>query len=347
VEEFRHQVLGAGADLVVAHRPVKRRITGAFHEETAYGPVLAPLASHRRERADTLFTNRISAENLTPNHLRVPEGWDALSARLEDVSPTLAAKNDLRRQLTALADPPPGKSGIVRDRALRDQLRRCLRRNGLDPEGFTKDQIKTLVRAGRLRMASGVPIKSVVLLRTNTDPVIMPRKTWDGACQRYIPDPDPRTRRIYIGGNNHHIEIRESPKTGKWSGEVVATFEAARRLRIEKQTAVDRSDRAGQRFVMSLAEGETVHMRHPDTAEPGYFVVFKLDKPRTIHFIHHWDARPSQLRKDDDGKELPNSKREDIAVTAGDMKALGVEAEQPPYKVRVSPLGEVQRLARD
>lgn len=347
VEEFRSQVLTAVDQLVVSHRPVKRRVVGAFHEETAYGPVVAPLPAHRREAPDTLFTNRIRVESLTPKHLRVPEGWDELSVQLDDGRTSDPERRAIRRQLAALQDPPPGKSGIVRDRALRDRLRKCLRAGGSDPDVFSKDQIRKLAESGKLCMPGGVPVKCVVLLRTNTDPVVIPRKSWDPVGRRYVPDADPRTRRVYIGGNNHHIEIREDLKTGRWSGEVVPTFEAARRLRIEKRPAVDRFDRDGERFVMSLSEGETVCMRHPDTGEPGYFVVFKLDKPRTVHFIHHSDARPSQVRKDEAGKEIPHSKREDIAVTPADLKTLGVEADQPPYKVRISPLGELKRLEQD
>lgn len=329
-QEFREQVMDAVQNLVVSHRPVKRRLTGAFHEETAYGPVLG---------RETQFTNRISVDRLTPNHLRVPDGWDQLSGQFNAPDSTGGAHRALRKELAAMADPPPGKSGIVRDRALRDQIRRCFSAHGIDPDAFTKEQIKQFAAAGKLKMASGVPIKSVVLLRTNTDPVIIPKRTWDPATGRMAPDPDPRTRRVYIGGNNHHVELRQDAK-GRWSGEVVTALEAARRVRVEKRPAVDRRDRDQLKFVMSLAEGETVRMRHPDTKEPGYFVVFKLDKPHTIHFVHHWDARAS--------KEKDNqSAREGIALVPESFKALGLEPGNPPVKVRISPLGEVAELPGD
>jgi len=343
-ESGRQDEAGASDLLVVSHRPVKRRLVGAFHEETAYGPVISPLPPHRREKPETLFTNRIQVAGLTPNHLRVPEGWDELSARLEDPALTEGEKKAVRRQLAALTDPPPGKSGIVRDRALRDWIRKCLRANGLNPDGFSKAQMRDFAASGKLVMRSGVPIKSVILLRTNTDPVIISRKRWDPAANRMIVDEDPRSARVYIGGNNHHIEIRERQVTRQgatvteWTGRVVTTFEAARRVRLEGRPAVDRSDNEDGRFVMSLAEGEMVFMRHPKTGTPGYFVVFKLDKPNTIHFIHHWDARPSMPRKDENGNEIPGSAREDIAVVASKLRFLGVEDGQPPYKVRVAPL---------
>ena len=60
---------------------------------------------------------------------------------------------------------------------------------------------------------------------------------WD---RTILHDTDPRTTPSYLGGNNHHIEIREDRKTGKWAGEVIPTFEAARRVRIEGNAAVDR-----------------------------------------------------------------------------------------------------------
>jgi hypothetical protein len=103
---------------------------------------------------------------------------------------------------------------------------------------------------------------------------------------------------------------------------------------------VDRSDRDGMRFGISLAEGETLHMKHPKTGAPGYFVVFKLDKPQTIHFIHHWDARPSKATEDQEP-------REDIPVTASNLRALEPQPGRPPYKVRVDPLGRMTPLQKD
>jgi hypothetical protein len=334
-------------NLVVSHRPVKRKVVGALHEETAYGPVAKPLPSHRTESAETLFTNRIRADALKPNHLRVPEGWDKLSAKLDDASLSGAGRNDVRRQLAALRDLSPGKSGIVRDRALRDRIRKCLRVHGLDPDAFAAKDVKKLVHDGKLRLPSGVPIKSVVLLRTNTDPVIIDRRVWDAGAKCCTVDSDPRTRRVYIGGNNHHIELLADTKTGRLSGRVVTSFEAAKRIRIDRGHVVDRSDRKGKRFVMSLAEGETVWMSHPKTREPGYFVVFKLDKPHTIHLIRHWDARPAAPRKDTEGNIIPGTGREEIHVTPNNLRQLGPEPGQPPRKVHVSPLGHVQPLERD
>ncbi|HPD31060.1 MAG TPA: type II CRISPR RNA-guided endonuclease Cas9, partial [Phycisphaerae bacterium] len=353
---------GAASVLIVSHRPVKRRLVGALHEDTHYGPVVGPLPSHRTERIDTLFTNRISVDRLSPNHLRVPEGWDELSVRLDEAGVADARKRDLRKQLSAMKDPSPEKSGIVRDRALRDRIRKCLRANGLDPDGFTANQIKQLVREGKLTMASGVPIKSVVLLRTNSDPVIIPRKQCDPASGKTVPhmDPDnpgaphPRTRRVYIGGNNHHVEIRERIRqrggqaVAEWIGEVVTTMDAARRLhpprnpdgtRPEPRPAVDRSDNHDGVFVMSLAEGETIYARRKDRPEEpaSYFVVCKLDKAGNscrIHFAPHWDARKA-------------SEQDRWAVTPGDLRLCGPEPDRPPYKVQVGPLGDVKRLEKD
>jgi CRISPR-associated endonuclease Csn1 len=352
-EAFREDLVGAFDKLVVAHRAVKRRLVGAFHEETHYGPVVGALPLHRREDINTLFTNRISADRLTPNHLRVPEGWDELGSKLEESALSALEKRALRRGLAALEDPSPAKSGIVRDRALRDRIRKCLRANGLDPDDFKSADIKKLIAEAKLTMASGVPIKGVVLLRTNTDPLIIPRKQLDPATRKMVahmdPDdaskPHPRTKRVYIGGNNHHIEIREDHKTAKWSGDPIRAFDVARRLRppknpdgsrAEPRPGVDRADNQNGRFIMSLAEGEMIYARRKDHPQepPDYFVVCKLDKPARIHFAPHWDARKA-------------SEQDRWDVTPADLKDCALEPGTPPYKVRVSPLGEVTRLERD
>ncbi len=356
-ESFQAAALEAFEKLTVSHRPVKRRLLGEFHEDTHYGPVLGPLPRHRGEDVGTLFTNSIAAERLTPNHLRVPDGWDELSDGLDDVVVPEHKRRDLRRRLAALGDPSPGKSGIVRDRALRDRLRKCLRANGLDPDDFSAAQIKALVAEGKLMMKSGVPIKSVVLLRTLTDPIIIPRKRQDAATGKMIPDmdpgnpkqPHPQTRRIYIGGNNHHVEIRERPRKRKgtlvteWNGSVVSTFEAARRVRAERRSAIDRTYSEKGRFVLSLAEGEMIHGRRWDAktgqpvGAPDYFVVCKLDKTGDscrIHFAPHWDARKA-------------SEQHRWAAAPADLQKCSREPGQPPYKVAVGPLGGPRPLKND
>ncbi|MCK4341413.1 MAG: hypothetical protein KAY37_06790 [Phycisphaerae bacterium] len=394
-EAFRQQAIDALGDLIVSHRPIERKIAGAFHEGDAYGPAVGPLPPHRPELPREVFSLRMPIfknreKRLKPGHLRVPSGWDELSAHLDDPDLSDSDRMAIRRRLSFLVDPRAGKGGIVRDRTVRDRVRKCLRASGVDPDHFTLADIRQVAEEAKLTMPSGVPIKSVILLRTMKDPVLIPRKVWDPDANKMVPemDPDdpkkphPISRRVYVGGNNHHIGIREDAK-GKWSGVVVPTFDAAKRnaqrLRALKKAGVpsstvlrrlskperanfkpiisringqfpivDRSDNDDGRFVMSLAEGETVYMRHPKTGEPGYFVVFKLDKPRTIHFQHHWDARSASGRKDEGGARIPGSKREDVPVSAPDLKRkCSLDDDTPPYKVQVSPLGEIRKLEQD
>ena len=356
---FHQDVLAAFEKLIVSHRAVKRRLVGAFHEETHYGPVIAPLPRHRTEDAGSLFTNRIAVSRLTNNHLRVPEGWDELSRRLDDPTLPRHQKRAIRRELAAMKDPLPSKSGIVRDRALRDRLRKCLKENGVDPDGFTAKQLKDLLTQGKLTMASGVPIKSVVLLRTIADPVIIPRKNFDSTTSRMDRQihpkrpqtTDSRSDRVYIGGNNHHVEIRQERGEDRgevateWTGRIVTSFEAAQRVRPAKRLAassrdaVDRCDNEQGIFVMSLAEGEMIYARRKDRPcePPNYYVVCKLDRAGSscrIHFAPHWDARKA-------------SEQDRWNVTPADLKHCGPEPGKPPEKVRVDPLGNVVPLERD
>ncbi len=330
VERFRSDALDAVEKLIVFHRPIKRKLIGAFHEETAYGPVLG---------SNRLFTNRIRVEQLTPNHLHVPDGWDELSRELDDPEMPGPARRAVGRELARLEDHLPGKPGIVRDRSLRDRIRKCLREKGIDPDAFSKDDIKHVINdKGGLRMRSGIPIKSVILLRTHSDPVILPRKRWDSAAGRMVDDPDPRTRRVYVGGNNHHLEIREDQESGRWSGVVVTAFEAARRVRRENGPAVDRSDGNQLRFVMSLSEGEIIHARRNDRQDDAadgvdYYVVAKLYRNR-VFFAPHWDARKA-------------AEQDRWSVAPSGLKECGPQPGHPPYKVRVSPLGTVTPLDHD
>ncbi|UCE99917.1 MAG: hypothetical protein JSV82_02300, partial [Planctomycetota bacterium] len=147
----------------------------------------------------------------------------------------------------------------------------------------------------------------------------------------------------------HHIEIRENKK-GKWVGEVITNFDAAKRVRVKPPKpkpkgwsppqAVNREATAKGRFVMSLCIGEMVYMRHRDTREADYFVVFKLDGNGYIHFTPHWDAG-----RDKETERCPA--RDDIRLSAAQLKKLGVDEGEPPQKVWVGPLGDVKVLKHD
>jgi|GEM_PF-560535 len=413
-DEFRaavqRAVFGEGPlERPVAHRPVKRKLIGALHEETLFGPVV-----DRGGNLTENYTAKKSVLQLDPNHLRKPrpETQEAAIERLtlkrlkEKKVDDKTARKWAKSVVTSLGftpkevDPPPGKSGIVRDIALRQRLRDCLssfhyvKRNKsgepvgeahfINPDDFTENQLKQAVEAGAICQASGVPIRSVVLLRTMSGPVVIDRKRPDYVTGKMVHDEDPASKRAYVGGNNHHIEIRVAKNNqGQeiWTGEIVTAFRAAERKlarlrafreagipkfkvlrklskaarakfhselgRIEKaHPVIDRSENVdkGGKFVMSLSEGEMLMMKHKQTKEVGYFVVAKLDKPQSIVVVPHWDARSATERKDAEGKKVLDSQREQFAVTPSDLKELAPTGEDHAVKVRISPLGGISIL---
>jgi CRISPR-associated endonuclease Csn1 len=353
--------------IVVSHRPVGRRLTGKFHEETLFGPV---------PQDATLFTGFVRVTDLDPNHLRmpVPEKPKEAIERLALRYVRLGIESDFKKAkkrakalietsgyVPKLVDPPPGKSGLIRDIGMRKQVRRAIEERldaaniERDADSFTEKDLKQILNpvnpaTGKpefrsLTMSSGVPIKRLVLLRTMNDPIVVPRRCWNENSQRWEIDESPRAARAYVSGNNHHIEIRTNDKNA-WSGVIVSMHKASVRARIKKLDPVDRSDdpESGGRFVMSLAEGETVFMMHKQTLKPGYFVVFKLDKPATIQFKAHWDARRAKGEKDEQGLLIPDSERESMAVSAAQLADLAPPGEATPIKVVVDPLGRVHRV---
>jgi len=339
-DSFRGQVLDVIRNQVVSHRSERRKIVGEFHKETLYGPIL----DEDGELTDE-FTQRISVAKLTANHLRVPEYWEALREKLEHAE-TGAEKKALRRQLLNLPDVPAAKSGVVRDRWCREELRQCLRNADLDPDAFTDRDIKRLIRADKLRLADGRAAKKVTLRKVFNYTVRVPRRVPDMRTHRRVLDPNPQSTRVYEAQSNHHMEIREDTR-GKWVGKIVTTFEAARRVRPPRTggqvpaPAVDRTDNADGKFIMSLAVGETLHMAHPKTGLMGYFVVFKLDngKPPVVHVKPHWDAGKATAGAD-------HPVREDVPCSSDKLRQLGPDGGSP-RKVWVGPLGEVKAYTRD
>ena len=335
---------GGGEPIVVSHRPVKRKLIGFFHKEDLWGEV---------DAEKEIFRIRCNAGDLKPAMLRLPIEEDDKQAKERLFAEIKAAgvpekearkraklrveKKEFRRRLV---DPSLGKGGLVRDWELRRIIRKCLQSGGLDPDRFTDKQMKEFVKAGRLQMPSGLPIKSVIIIAPISKPVRIKVRvpfTKDQAVNSRTGKP---LYRYHISRTNHHIEILEDKETGDWSSTVVRTIDAVERVRLKKLTAVNRTERDGKFFVLSLAEGETVHMLHPATKVPGYFVLFKIDRdPDRLHFIHHWDAGAS---KDSEDQEA----REDVGggITSGNLKKLGPIEGSPPYKVQVDPLGNVRRL---
>ncbi len=401
----------------ICHRPVKRKLVGELHEAFPRGPVL-----DRAGKLTDKFTKRISILNLDPNHLREPrtepekDAIERLAARrMQEKGLDQRAARKWARSIvqspgyTPLkVDPPPDKSGLVRDPALRRHLRACLSENGLNPDDFSAAEIKKLVTDGRVRQPlrddngkltpGGPPIRSVVLLWTIKSPVVASLWRDDHATGKptciynaETGEGDSRAARAYIGGNQHHIEIRVNEK-GEWKGEMVSMFEASRRklaklrafraANVPKPKAfqergedghpvmsnaerarwrpiiasierahpmVDRRDNEslGGRFILSLCEGETLHMVHKETKVSGYFVVAKIDSDRQLVVVPHWDARAAGLRKDSENKPIPDSKREQFAVSPSDLASHAPPGHPHAVKVRVSPLGIVNILEKD
>lgn len=337
-DTFRAQIMDEFNRVVVAHRPAQRKITGSLHNDTMYGPVLDG-EGHLTRYA----TIKKSVIELTPNHLRVPREWDALRGQLE-IAPSEAARRAIRRRMLAMEDVKPEKSGVVRDRWFREELRQYLRENGLNPDHFSGKQVKELILGKGIFLKSGVPVRRITLLRAPSL-IAITRKRWDQGRSRLTYDEHPQAVRLYEPQNNHHIEIRETARH-KWIGEVVTNFEAAQRVRPPKGTgqaprdAVDRRDTQAGRFIMSLSIGEMVRMRHRVTRTVDHYVVFKIDSTGTIHFTPHWDAGRSK-------KTEEAAVREDIPLSPAQVQKLGELANEPPVKVWVGPLGDPKVLVRD
>lgn len=341
-DSFRADVMKEYNNLVVSHRPEGRKIAGALHNDTLYGPVLDEKGNLTR-----YATIKKPVAALSPKHLRVPKGWEEMFKKLEKAA-SKGQRNKIRSKMLALKDVTPGKSGVVRDRWFRQELRECLRGNGIDPDKFTGKQLKERLKEKNLVLNSGVPVRRFTLLRAPTVKAV-PRKRWNPKTGKMENDGNKRSVRLYEPQNNHHIEIRENKK-GNWIGEVITNFDAAKRVRVKPPKpkpqgwspplAVNRSDTKKGSFIMSLSIGEMVYMKHPETQESDYFVVFKIDGSGAIHFTPHWDA----------GRDKETEKcraREDIRLPAKQLQKLGVETEQPPKKVWVGPLGDIKVLVRD
>jgi CRISPR-associated endonuclease Csn1 len=313
----------------VSHRATKRKLIGAMHEETLFGPVL-----NETNQLTTQFTGREDVADLKSLNLRLPEpekpkqAISRLAARKQRLDGTdLRAATKWAKGIidapgyhAKLIDPPPGKSGLIRDIALRIRLRECLEEVGLNPDTCSEAEIKRFVQKTGFFHKSGVPIKAVVLLRTINDPVVVDRVRPEYVSNNMVGDRNPNSKRVYVGGNNHHIEIRvniDNKKKETITGVIVTAYEAAQRKlakhramrdegvptldqfkRLSRQERknhqpalraaelshpiIDRRDdpERGGQFLMSLSEGETLWMKHKLAKQLGYYIVAELEKAK-------------------------------------------------------------------
>ncbi|MBE3144912.1 MAG: hypothetical protein IMZ61_13500 [Planctomycetes bacterium] len=346
--------------LVVSHKPERRKITGAFHNDTQYGPILPIILDEKGNLTVEYCTSRIFAVELTPNHLRVPKGWEELRENLEKCT-SESEKKQIRLQMLALNEVSPAKPGIVRDLWFREELRACLRQNGLDPDSPFKTEpekkrfkknLKELVKNKGLFLSSGVPVRRITLLKAPTVKGI-PRKRWNTSTGKMEYETNPSSVRLYEPQNNHHIEIREVTK-GRWKGEVITNFEAVKRIKPSKETGlqpqpiVNREDTEKGKFVMSLSIGEMVRMKHPETGKSDHFVIFKIDGNGTIHFTPHRDAgrdKETERCRAREDIRLPGKKTG--GLTAPQLQKIGIDIGSCPQKVYIGPLGDEKILVRD
>ncbi len=383
----------------ICHRPVKRKIVGALHEDTLRGPVV-----DANGELTGKFRSKCSVAELGPKNLRMPDGWVELEAQLHDAATPQFRQHEIRKQLAQMPEPPGPRSGLVRDRSLRNQIRKCMVRAGFDPDSFTDKDMKAMVQRDIFKQASGVPIRHVALLMNMHTPIVVARQMPAYGSARMMPDNNSASPRVYTGGNNHHVEVRSAvaePVPAKKSkaspaplaasapnvvfqGVLVTAFEAAKRSRaklaafreagipkpraMRKLSAVEQrkwrplianverthqivnrkdDNELGGSFVMSLCEGEMVYMLHPQTKEPSYFVVAKLNSDNEIVVVPFWDARAAGERKNIHGEKVEGSKRESITLSISNLGILAPPGHAHARKVRVSVLGKVTFLERD
>lgn len=93
-------------------------------------------------------------------------------------------------------------------------------------------------------------------------------------------------------GNNHHVEIFESPDGNKWEGRFVTAMEAAHRARISKTAIINRQpdvDKQGWKFKMSFSINDAVRIGNDGKADI-YRVQMMSGPDNRIGFRKHFAA---------------------------------------------------------
>jgi len=263
--DLRQQAEQSVMDIKISHR-VLRRLSGALHEDTFYGP-----------------TQKYKGTD--PERCLPPGSIGHGINRMHAKDWTEDSGTFVRRKV--IAEVKNAKHlAKVRDKGIREILANHLRGIDVDPFGKAAYPKGCFEGDNAPTMPSGVPIKRVRLLENKS-------------TLRQVSDR--RDFHYTQPGNNHHITYRETAdKKGKptWVGEVTTMWDAAVRGRTKingkSLPLVDQSDTETGKFVMSLSIGELFEIDDPK-GELGRIlcVVRKIDQTGRLHYKLHIDARTS------------------------------------------------------
>jgi CRISPR-associated endonuclease Csn1 len=245
-------------EIKVSHR-VQRRLSGALHEETFYGPT-QKYAGKEGERVNPGSVG-------FGKDRRHARGWEEHAGAFVRRKAVEEVKN--AKHL-----------GKVRDAGIRKILADDLRGQGVDPfakGAYPKDAFKG---ENAPAMPSGVPIRKVRMIENKTT---------------LRPPSERRNFQWVQPGNNHHIVYRVT-ETGKgpvWNGEVVTMMDAAIRGRNGKPLVDLTPETENGRFVMSLTLGELFEIDGEDGSRMLCVVRKMRQLDGLLYFKQNTDARPS------------------------------------------------------
>jgi CRISPR-associated endonuclease Csn1 len=377
----------AGKPRPVAHRPAKKKIVGHLHKDTLYGAVLDQEGVRVRDRATVGQDVYAAPKNcLKPAHLRLacggiepkPEKTGivrdpglrcVLRKQLEErgLNPDSFTPHQLQATIEAKG-PLTQESGVPIHRVVllmanNDPV--VLSRWHTDPQ--TGNRVKQYDAATE----SGDPRAARIYDGQNNHHLEIrcsDKGKWSGTLVSTFEVAQRNLKRLSAVREllkNSGVLVRRPHKKDLCPppGVPLRRLPDPERNRIREAIAkinsqhplVNRSDdpAKGGAFVMSLAQGEMLFARRWDpklgqpVGTPDYFVVAKLDPPNTVVLVPHWDGRRAKGRKDDEGKIVPQSQREAFAASPNTLFKCGPQDGQPPYKVRVDPLGRVAPVQRD
>jgi len=205
----------------------------------------------------------------------------------------------------------------VADPKVREIVTAHLRANGVDLSSRSADKSPQWKQAMAAesgpampnRNGAPVPIRKVRIHKPSS--AMIPLKNPAGTVYRAVES-----------GSNHHIviyEVTEGRGAGKWGGEVVSMFEAARRAR-HGEPVIRRDLPTGRKFVMSLSINEMV--RADLDGSQRLWRAQKIDAGNLrVTFRPHTDATAS------------DQKAGERTISVGPLKNCA------PVKVTIDPLG--------
>ncbi len=301
------------------------------HRHHAIDATVIALTNRSLYKQIVHLASQAGDDSISPEHgLEVPRVLDNLRDKLEDAVNQIIVSHSTNRKITGAFHEETvygireesGKKGIVVRKNLTDMSDKNLK-NIVCPiirEGF---ESYVNMRGGLQTAQKELREKPFKHPKTGDDVrrarVWVTKRFYEKSYWQNKDKNNGKTLGTMIYGNNHHVEIIQNLKNGKYEGVFVTNMEAAKRARITKESIVQTNHGENWKFIMSLCINDTVSVEKMGKRK--FYRVQKISSSGQITLRLH--TASTDKDKNEEILKLINPLMNEYKIQSESINALG------------------------